>query len=376
MAEWKKSPSGKWIPVQAPPIPPRPGAPRLPVPEAPLSGMNAEFIANPLMFLRQHSISPPDNAGARPGREFNRTRVLAGEILSGDLFDGVITRNQAGGVRYVKLVPHTSLDFPGAVGLNVAPEGRQPDTSWIPIHWLPWYSQRIIQHTIAPVPSNLVEPPEEDFPRFFFTAGINGCSVFVTGPSTNPTISHAGITGKLGRAAGQFWRDQMAATGASLGLHKIKSEVNRDDYMFTDPKDSVLATRFMKWKRDSTEPRFDLTVQSSFGCVFGIMYGRHWSFYLQESITINSVHFVKKDAIRAVENTNRTDYYEKGTDLPATLRTTETHRQLGKMALPMTKKVVTYEVMKRSALPMRVSEIYPTRTWSGELQDLYTSMSA
>lgn len=97
----------------------------------------------------------------------------------------------------------------------------------------------------------------------------------------------------------------MAATGASLGLFKVKGEVNVGDYMFDDPKESALATRFTKRQRASSEPRFELKVQSSFGCVFGIMYGRHWSFYLQQSIAMNSVHFVKKDGVSEVENHNR-----------------------------------------------------------------------
>ncbi|HKU98740.1 MAG TPA: hypothetical protein VJR58_25835, partial [Vineibacter sp.] len=102
MAEWKRSPSGGWIPVQAPPIPPRPGTvvPRAPVPEAALGEMDAKFVADPLKFMRTHAVSPPDNAGAIPGREFNRTRALPGEIVSGDLRGGIITRNAAGGVRY------------------------------------------------------------------------------------------------------------------------------------------------------------------------------------------------------------------------------------------------------------------------------------
>jgi hypothetical protein len=271
------------------------------------------------------------------------------------------------------MVSHPNANFPGAVGLNFAPGTSQPDTSWLPIHWLPWYSLQVIQHTIPPVPSSLVEPPEQDFPRFFFTAGINGCSVFVTGESTSPTVYHAGITGKLGRSAGQFWRDQMAATGVNLGQFRIKGEVERDDYMFDDPKESELAKRFLKWQQDSAEPRFELNIQSSFGCVFGIMYGRHWSFYLQESVIMKSVHFVKKDEINEVARHSQVDYFEKTSGLLATRTETQVGRHLGKLPLPGKKKKVTFQVVNRRAMPMRLSEIYPTRTWSGELRNVYSS---
>lgn len=205
MSGYKKTASGKWISTEPPPIPPRNTAPRAAVPSATMSEMDASFVRDPLNFLRKHSMSPPDTGGAIPGREFNRTRAGPGEIVSGDLDSGIITRNAGGGIRYVKIIPHPAPNFPGAVSLNVSQTPNQPDTSWIPIHWLPWYTLRIMEYSIPITPSNLVDPPEQDFPRFFFTAGINGCSVFVRGQSTNPTVYHAGITGNLGRPAGAFW---------------------------------------------------------------------------------------------------------------------------------------------------------------------------
>ena len=369
MSDWKKAGDGKWVPTKAPPVPPRnrpAAAATAGVPPAPLTGYTAQFNADPLMFLRKHSMSPPDNAGAMPGRQFGLGNDANTDIAAGALNNGVVTRNAGGGVRFTHIIPHPAPNFAGAMCLRINTDGTQPDTSWLPIHWLPWFSQQIIEYKIPPVPSSLVEPPEDSFPRLFFTAGINGCSVFVRGEADSPTISHAGITGTLKRPAGQFWRDQMTATGVDLGGFKIKGEVNRADYMWNDLKESKLADDFLKWKSSDSNGKFTLENRSPFGCVFGIMYGRHWTFYLQESILMAKVDFLKGGEAKKF-----------ATSVGETLNTKSKMSSLqgGKVVLEQETskylKTVTYRRSIVQSLPLRVSEIYPRKTWSTDLRDTF-----
>ena len=76
-------------------------------------------------------------------------------------------------------------------GLEFLESGVAPDGSWVPIQWLPWKNLQIITTKLDPVPQSMVEWDDDEFPRFFFTAGINGCSVFASGHPHGPTISHA-----------------------------------------------------------------------------------------------------------------------------------------------------------------------------------------
>lgn len=162
----------------------------------------------------------------------------------------------------------------------------------------------------------------------------------------------------------------MAATGASLAQYKTKAEVNRDHYMFKDASESRLAQRYLAWVRESNDPKFEIDITSSFGCVFGIRYGRHWSFYLQESALTQKVQFLKEKDVQAGPGGN--GLVQKGTNLVATLdkKVSEPRR-----FLPGKTQVQTYKVVQNFSLPMRVSEIYPTRTWSREITDKVVSLS-
>ena len=371
---WKRGPGGGWIPTQAPVVPPRNQAPAVPPrtaqPPMPVSPLNAEFLANPLLFIRKHSCSPPDNDESF-GAEISRVTPLAGEILSGGLGSstgGDIVRNSVKSLkRFMRLKAHTKPDFPNTVTLDLKPMRETPNDDRIPIYWLPWFSLRIMEITIPPVPSNLVDPDDDEYPRFFFTAGINGCSVFAKGEATNPTIFHAGITGNLGRGAPQFWRDQMANTGTGYGQSAIKGEANRDDYMFTKVEDSALARKYLAWLSQASpgSKPFAIDIGSSFGCVFGIRFGRHWSLYLQESMMVSTVHFHKKSDVAKTKVHNNVSFQVKGSLVQA-VPFQHKGTAFSKIVVPPKKNEV-FSSKSTRPLPLRVSEIYPTKTWSKEL---------
>jgi hypothetical protein len=350
------------------------------MPPLPVSALNAEFLANPLIFMRKHSCSPPDNDEGF-GTELARVTPAQGEVTSGAVGSstgGDIVRNQVQSlIRFVRLKPHQKPDFPGTVTLDLRKMRESPNDDRIPIYWLPWFSLRIMEITLPPVPTNLVDPPEDEYPRFFFTAGINGCSVFARGEATNPTIYHAGITGTLGRGAADFWRDQMRLTGTGFATSLISGEVNRNDYMFTTPQESQLAQKYLDWLAQPTSDgkSFAIDIGSSFGCVFGIRFGRYWSLYLQESMMVGTVRFHKKGDVVKQKVYDRVSYKVKSTLETATAFSLKGPPQFTRIVVPPNKKQV-WSSKHVNPLPLRVSEIYPNRHWSAELLQTFQEHAA
>ena len=341
-----------------------------------MSALNAEFLANPLMFMRKHSCSPPDN-DENWGTEVARVTPAQGEVLSGAMGSptgGDVVRNSVNSlIRFVRFKPHTKPDFPGTATLDLKKLRDTPNDDRIPIYWLPWFSLRIMEITIPPVPSNLVDPPEDEYPRFFFTAGINGCSVFAKGEATNPTIYHAGITGNLGRGAPEFWRDQMRLTGTGFDTALVNGEVNRNDYMFTTPQDSALARKYLAWLAQPTPDGkpFAIDIGSSFGCVFGIRFGRHWTLYLQESMMVSTVRFHRKRDVTQAKVYDRVTYKVTSTLTTATPFDRKDGSQFTRIVVPPDKKQV-FSSKHTNPLPLRVSEIYPNRNWTAELLQTFS----
>ena len=130
------------------------------------------------------------------------------------------------------------------------------------------------------------------YPKFFLTAAINGCSVFVTGSDTEPTVYHCGKSGDVPDAI-NMWRQtvEKLAGKDAVGM----GEANKSDYV----KDGVSkdannynttakALQFTKALNDHYE-RSKVRIQEvrPWGAVFGVCndFGR-WKFYLQENATI------------------------------------------------------------------------------------------
>jgi hypothetical protein len=345
------------------------------------TGMTADFLRNPLLFMRSHSMSPPDNAGASwtgdLGTSAATTVVPASNFAAntdeGTLGATVDRRVGAGGTRHVQLIKHPSMDFPGAAGLKFAPAtGFQQDGSWLAISWLPWASLKILSYTIPAVPQSLAEWEDEEYPRFFFTAGINGCSVFVQGNPHGPTISHAGITGKLSRSAGEFWRMMMAKTKSGYSSEAIRGEANAHQYMFQGLQSRKLAEEYEKFLQPGPKDDFTVEITSPFGCVFGIRYGRSWTMYLQKSVSFTKVRFYKESGVRKVVGTYRSDMFAKDTGLLATKQASKfIGRSLGPVPLPGKKEVQVYSTSHRFSVPLQIMEIFPNQKTLGDLQDVF-----
>lgn len=382
---------GRWIRPDAvtggpPPVPPRP--------PAMAKGLTREFLDNPLLFMQKRVVAPAngsvagavstvewaldpndivmdENRGSYEGATY-RTNSTGGKVAMGQRL------NVGQSIKFMVLkaagsayAGKTLQGRPGEVLPILADTPQEHSEASIPIYWLPWSSLKITEQTIPPVPSNLVDPPEDEYPRFFFTAGVNGCSVFARGEATSPTIYHAGLADKLTRGSTAFWRDQMAKAQTGFATAAVKGEVHKDEYMLNDPRERQLAEEFAAWlNEDKTGDRpFTVTVNVGFGCIFGIRYGRYWTLYLQENLSLNKVRFYKRSEVTSGYSGNVKVYSVPGSDLRVEREKTVVPRKLGKFSLGNT-TVKTYKTVEMLVAPMRVVEFYPNRHWSGSFRQV------
>ena len=178
----------------------------------------------------------------------------------------------------------------------------------VPVYFLPWDSDGAsIRMTI---PAKGTRGQGEPDPDIFFTAAINGCSIFFQGDRLSPTIYHCG--GTTGFAKTQidetvaFWEGVMGVfqqQGVALGA-VANGSVNKKHYV-TDPAthytehnaianidiDYFTTVRAKKYKAE-LERKYalgKLTVMESnpWACVLGRRNDQgEWTFYMQENTTI------------------------------------------------------------------------------------------
>lgn len=414
---WKKSPNGSgWIPSAAPPIPPRPqpqvrgrsnaviapppvqgrgrsnASAGIAPPQKPLSALTQEFARNALTFMRQNVVTPA-NGNLRDGRVVTQWALdprditmdpgltsYQGAAYNVDPATGARgpalgeLRDVGRSIKHMRLAKvgdkvagNAVVGQAGAILPILANSADEHETQSIPIWWLPWDSLKIGQIQIPEVPSNLVDPPEDEYPRFWLTAGVNGCSVFAKGESTNPTIYHAGLSDKLTRGSTAFWRDQMrlAGTGFDSNSRGVHGEVHKDEYMLNDPREKKLAQDFVTWLHGSElSQNFAVELHTGFGCLFGIRFGRHWSLYLQENIYVQTVNFHKRRDVEKVVGDSSTYYTLASTGERVERVQTPTPRKIGIISVGK-KNVNTYKTTKTLIYPTRVVEFYPNRHWTG-----------
>ena len=190
-------------------------------------------------------------------------------------------------------------------------------TGWLPCWFLPWKSghllkMRIPTHTTAiAAPTGGGLPPENA--DLFFTAAINGCSVFVYGAEDNPTVVHAGIGMSFGEALDKPVMDALGGEGAAIWRNLLNgatvsptgvvtanpvkprqnfSEINRYDYVsqqrdgkivLTTPDSEAIEQYFAKHRKDTLQA----SVVSPWGCVCGVRSnGGAWTFILQRNLSV------------------------------------------------------------------------------------------
>jgi hypothetical protein len=179
---------------------------------------------------------------------------------------------------------------------------------WVPSYFLPWKVQAMVWMTI-PRRGTVHGHPDPDI---FFTAAINGCSVFFQGTAQNPTIYHCGgdpdyrpnpkmknVDGIMKPVrdpseAAAFWRALVQAHG-DMTKGVVSGEVNKMQYVMDAPtadasqKRTAESDAYFKWLKKNNlanKDDFRFVEVRPWGCVFGVRTGDDWQFYLQENATV------------------------------------------------------------------------------------------
>lgn len=170
-----------------------------------------------------------------------------------------------------------------------------------PIYYLPWDSNKVLRMTIPQRGTTGIVDPD-----IFFTAGINGCSVFIEGTQDSPTVYHAGTEDKLGGInSGKYWRDLFreyspTAVNQPKGA-KTFGEVKKSQYVSGEGKeiDPSLQTTtstgvaYRTWLAGNQKD-VDVTLVQPWGCVFGLRDNAGlWTFYLQKNAVVKYYSFKK-----------------------------------------------------------------------------------
>ncbi len=256
---------------------------------------------------------------------------------------------------------------PNALTFEVSKTKRE---GWVPCWYLPWESMKMIEVTIDAVSDGrhavLPELDDPNNPGLFFTAAINGCSVFVRGQSGNPTVYHGGIDGKLNVDAAEFWESCMTKVKDldDTKSTKLQTGVNRAAYV-NDPELGSFQTKtsveFEEWLNERKPGAITLEAVYASGCVFGIRYGRSWSFYLQKSAQVVSSRVVQE---KALDSNNKTQM--KGYS-PAMEATRVTGKTESKWCGLSSRTIYTAETTHDR--PMVIQEFYPSSTGIVKVSD-------
>lgn len=365
----------------------------------PLNQWTQDFLKDPLGVARKKSISPPHGYQSRmiEGRGLTYGVGKSQPIDIGGRNANLFQEKYRGKVEAVNgeyrsakvEVPIGMLSFDIATGLNaggltfnidqrdassvmdelIRDTGRaflRGHFTWahkdkIPVYFLPWQSKFLLSLSIPEYKEENIVRYDHGVeidavsPHIFFTAAINGCSVFVNGDPSRPTVTHGGISEgstPYGNDPATFWRDLLAVHQQQTGARgDTNYEINNTNYVNATGRAkqtwTPLSARFNSFLRRLPDNNpMQIEQVQPFGCVFGIRYGRLWSFYLQENAQVTRFKIVKK-----------------------TVTKTETHRVhrtfLGKKTSFMKDKEVEVEVEEdqkitsAAAIPMRVTPFFP-----------------
>ncbi|HTV42642.1 MAG TPA: hypothetical protein VMF08_18910 [Candidatus Sulfotelmatobacter sp.] len=259
--------------------------------------LTSDFFASPLEFAKENSICPPDDIGGYKGKQ--------AAVLDTSGYKGIGPGTEVTSVKYSRVMRSKKIGYielfndMRAVGNNEGLGVVRLKTQYStfgeagPVYFLPWDAGGAIVK--LRIPNKGAHAPDPDI---FFTAAINGCSVFVQGNPDAPTVYHAG--GGTGRSdandAARFWRQTLANhikdSQSAQGRGKIGGEVNKTDYVKTPGTVNNQSTpRAEAYERQLKEKlnkkkSFQVTTVFPWGCVFGVRTGVNWAFYLQENATV------------------------------------------------------------------------------------------
>ena len=183
--------------------------------------------ADILTFMAKYPVHPPDGKLV-VGHFTTKAPHVAGPVPTTDGYGQVKFSKQklvnlVDRVAFLRCIDETSAGEAGALSFEVKYADELTTTvsraGRAPAWWLPWNnSGALVKLTIEPstTPTLNFGPgiANQANPNMFFTAAINGCSVFAYGSLDGPSVYHAGLGG-----------DVLASLGASAaGLGTTSEE--------------------------------------------------------------------------------------------------------------------------------------------------------
>ena len=299
-----------------------------------LIGDDADFKK----LLKKYSIAPPDNVGGYTGKALGVVPVGDGvgipALETSTRSTGIDIRRVASGHK----VAYIDLRLNARQVGNAGHEGDVLgfDTSfaatpnYVPVHFLPWDSLgAAIRLTIPASTANDHQGPTHGMdaanPFIFFTAAINGCSIFFRGTPQNPTIFHCGGTTYVDGTDEQaeFWeavmdefvnfdderkkvlgalqndrvdkRDYVTETGVTSKYISPTGAVGRG-------KTTLRAKAYQKMlQARHAVGKLNLESVNPWGCVVGRRNDNgDWTFYLQENATV-TYHQISLNPIKRMQ---------------------------------------------------------------------------
>ena len=280
--------------------------------------LTSEFIASPLEFAKDKSICPPDNIAGYKGKSATTLDT------SGYKGVGPDPERPVGSVRYARVMKSKKVGYiemfndmrPGGAraedrndegkGVIRMTAGYTQMGDAEPVYFLPWDESGAIVKLTIPRKGELATDPD-----IFFTAAINGCSVFVQGSANAPTVYHAG--GNTGRQdhndAARFWRmalrNHIRTSETAQGRGQVAAEINKTHYVKTPGTVGNSTTPVAQQYEDELKrllkknKSVKITMVNPWGCVFGVRTGNDWAFYLQENGTV-VCNYVTDSTVRTI----------------------------------------------------------------------------
>lgn len=329
-------------------------------------------------LFRKYPVVPPSNMTGQEfairGRVFKDSNQRENTVIKSggdEVIWKTVEGQKSGGVKGDNRIVRISFQKV-TVGNEAGALTFLPSTTGVPIYFLPWGSLNIYDLTIPDVGRNLYDPDDPANPGLFFTAAINGCSVFVKGSPNSPQVFHAGITGEFSGGkdvAPDYWRAMvqkiLLRNGTSVEETGRVREVNKRDYVYDGMHGGTTKTAidFEQWLKGEAGPDFKSHIVSPWGCVFGIRYGRTWAFYLQENATVTTFRYVKKKNVEKVQRHSQVDLKIKGTN--QLVQKEVQHKKFGLIKYDKSVYVSTETVSR----PIQIREFFPTGNGLIQIKD-------
>ncbi|WP_295851030.1 hypothetical protein [uncultured Xylophilus sp.] len=324
---------------------------------------NELLLARPMDFFKRYAVSPPDDAGSRtvpvPGRlatlVANQTLTKSLELWSDPnhtvlppSVERIDYQQVIGGKVVWADVTTVERDKPGAKTFKITMEEAD---GLVPIYYLPWCSGKLMEMRLPDVGADMDNIAEH--PRLFFTAALSGCSVFVDGHPARPRIVHAGINGALKTDAVAFWRDMLNGISVKTGrpIDDHLREANKLEYMNTP-----WAMGFKQFLQADHRDTMEIREVKEWASVFGIRFGRLWSFYLQRNATATTYRLVKKSDTTILTHKYTKEKFRVVKNQPHLVVASQVQKGHGFFSRDKTIHVVKEDV----ALPLMIDEFYPT----------------